>query len=111
MLICKKFWWPVDPIPVCFGEHSKLTEGALYTCEGLHEGGELPDSDTMCPWDGCGHDWYCLVEKTCTHGSFIPYCPNLFRPLNDGDTSLVADEYIVGVDAVSEYYSKRFKNV
>lgn len=66
-----------------------LTLGALYTCLEVQSDPEsLP-----CPWDQCGTTGIQLREKYCScYATNWAFCPNLFRPLNDGDTSLVEDE-------------------
>lgn len=83
-----------------------LTVGAIYTCQ------EVLRSRVACPSDGCGHDGIALRERPrglywIGDGGFFErlhritpmFCPNVFRPLDDGDTSLVADEVVE--DAIS----------
>ena len=80
-LICIKWDMPEDADDV-------LTVGALYFCE------EVIDTDPyICPWDGCGTIGIGLKGKACSCcNKHYPYCVSLFRPLNDGDTSLVETE-------------------
>lgn len=86
MVQCVKWYWPLDGKPGL--ECAALTEGALYFCEKLGD-----DVIMSCPWDQCGHTYVLLRDRFCQcFNSEIAYCPNLFRPLNDGDTSLVDDE-------------------
>lgn len=85
-LVCIKW---VRPEGATLGDAcSKLTVDAIYICKEVgHE------SVGTCPWDDCGKTWYSLEGKYCgCHNMDLPYCPNLFRPLNDGDTSLVDAE-------------------
>lgn len=69
-----------------------LTVKAMYTVRMI-----FTHNHGHCPWDNCGHTGLFIEEKG-FEGSkpgkvaYICYCPNLFRPLNDGDTSLVKDE-------------------
>jgi hypothetical protein len=59
-----------------------LTEGALYfVAKVLVEG-----ANPLCPRDGCGHTFLEINARPNTG-----YCPNRFRPLNDGSTDLVDD--------------------
>lgn len=69
----------------------KLTNGALYFCEELYTE-DAHRSETCCPWDSCGKIGIRLKDIRTKAGGRPPYCPNLFRPLNDGDTSLVKNE-------------------
>lgn len=70
----------------------KLTKHAIYVCEKIVRS----SSGTICPWDGCSEKGIILEGKqgTLRFGFKVRplYCPSLFRPLNDGDTSLVKDE-------------------
>lgn len=84
-LICVKFSWPFGH-PPCDETRLDLDPGAMYFCEAVVEG-----DDMECPWDGCGRTGYAIQGKRCSCWSYI-YCPNLFRPLNDGDTSLVNEK-------------------
>lgn len=113
IVVCVKWRWPngMDEIPASFA-HGALTEQAFYFCERLEETQDIGFSQT-CPWDGCGTVWLGLRDKLCgCCGTHIPYCPNLFRPLNDGDTSLVKNEkendllVSVGAQAVNNLAKK-----
>jgi hypothetical protein len=66
-------------------EKSNLTVGAIYRCSEILDAGGL--SRMQCPWDECGTRGVQLEGR-----SIFCYCPNLFKPLNDGDTSLVENE-------------------
>jgi hypothetical protein len=68
---------------------SPLTVGAIYQVVKVHE--QYSDR-AQCPWDKCGTVGYWLRDKKSFTGRWVKYCPNLFRPLNDGDTSLVENE-------------------
>lgn len=70
---------------------NKLTLQALYFCREVtqHKYNEL------CTTDACGTVGLRLKNRKGM------YCPNLFRPLNDGDTSLVQDE-IEAPDGITE---------
>lgn len=89
MLVCVKFSRPFegDNGPTC----GDLTVGAIYRCRKVHT---VQDIDVYpCPWDGCGAEAFLLEDRFCDcFNMWLPYCPNLFRPLNDGDTSLVEKE-------------------
>lgn len=76
------------------------TVGSFYLCE------RVVDSIFLCPEDGCGHEGLVLKDKSrfkCIDGCGTMhtalYCPNLFRPVDDGDTSLVRDEEIPPIHA------------
>lgn len=58
----------------------RLTEGAMYFVDQIVSAGR-----GSCSRDGCG-DAYVVPR-----GQKIGYCPNRFRPLNDGSTDLVDD--------------------
>lgn len=63
-----------------------LTEGALYTCDGVEPlPYNAPVECTAC--HGTGKALYYIRNR-----GPQPYCEKLFRPLNDGDTSLVETE-------------------
>lgn len=65
-----------------------LVVGGLYFCEEIGKA-----RFTLCPWDGCGKTWISLRgKKLLSIDRHLWYCPNLFKPLNDGDISLVKDE-------------------
>jgi hypothetical protein len=80
ILVATKWYEPPNR-PWWWNTLHPLTVGALYTCNEVHTDAGL----SPCPWDGCGQVGYKLREIT------RKYCPNLFHPLNDGDTSLVKD--------------------
>lgn len=64
------------------GSH-RVTEGALYTCETL----EVVEAHARY----CGHIG-CTGVMVLLKGKPHPFCECCFRPLDDGDTSLVVDE-------------------
>lgn len=98
-LICVNFYWPLGlDTPSCFNNVS-LTVKALYFCEWV--GADEPDG-SWCPWDDCqGHMIY-IKGKTCDHGNFIPYCPNLFRPFNEGNEALTRKGFFEDVKKILE---------
>lgn len=59
------------------------TEGSIYMCEGVHDGGP---HRIWCETDGCDGFVVLLKGKTCC------YCACCFKPLDDGDQSLVQGE-------------------
>lgn len=68
----------------CFCGCSSVTEQAIYTCEEI-------DLDVL------GHTLFCTIEGCVMVTIFIVgkehgFCANRFKPLNDGDTSLVEEE-------------------
>ena len=67
-----------------------IYEGSMYTCEKLtsvYRG----QTSTHCGF--CGSEHLFVVLRG--HNKGYPWCPTRFRPLNDGDTSLVKDEEII----------------
>lgn len=70
---------------------ANLTLGAMYHCDEV-----IPpeDVETYCP-DCSTPDCVPITLKEkrrrTIRGQFVVYCTTLFRPLNDGDTSLVED--------------------
>ena len=79
-------WKPLSGSQIDCGD---LTVGSIYRCNHVSED---PYGD-RCPWDDCGTVGVALVDRFCNClGSYLLYCPNFFRPLNDGDTSLVETE-------------------
>lgn len=84
---------PLICIAGCVWESGKLTEGALYFCKEIvawNDESRMPPGVTRSYNCGfctkTGHDF--IVVKDQPNGEF---CPARFRPLNDGDTSLVED--------------------
>lgn len=70
----------------------RLTVGALYCVEAIRPWGD------RCPVDDC-HEGFVLKGRAMRGISMrgigpviLGYCPSQFRPLNDGDTSLVENE-------------------
>lgn len=62
----------------------RASEGSIYMCEGLNMGG--PAHEAFCSTIGCDGAVILLKDKSCC------YCACCFKPLDDGDTSLVQDE-------------------
>lgn len=62
-----------------FGLSPPLTLNALYFVQEV-----LREYTPICPRDNCGHTFFLLHGRPHTG-----YCPNRFRPLNDGSTDLV----------------------
>lgn len=91
-LICVK-WYEYPDMRIDDRTHI-LTEGALYICEFVAD----TPYDDMCPWDNCGITGIGVVGKGLRGNHNWAYCPNLFRPLNDGDTSLVDAEKEKNID-------------
>lgn len=65
-----------------------ITIGALYTVDRL--GHSM--TGRVCPVDGCSEVGLILKDKPLWYGRGMMYCSNQFKPLNDGDTSLVDAE-------------------
>lgn len=70
----------------------RVTEGSLYLCEAVEQ-----HPYQACPVDGCGFVGYLLQGKKydCGYCSLTHepmFCPHLFAPMDDGDTSLVESE-------------------
>lgn len=61
-----------------------LTEGAIYFVERIID---IPFAARTCARDGCGGSYVVLSRPE----GLLAYCPNRFRPLNDGGTDLVDD--------------------
>ena len=81
-----------DGAPVIASRY-RLTKGAIYVCEAV-ERCLLP-----CPWDQCGYIGVRVKGKG--DAKKYLYCPNFFRPLNDGDTSLVEHEKYENKEIIS----------
>lgn len=85
-----------------------LTKGALYCVEVIRPWAN------GCPLDGCNEGFVLKgrSERYVTPFGNMPfgYCPSQFRPLNDGDTSLVTEEIEDGAagdgDALQTYRIK-----
>ncbi len=81
---------PNNPLSRCV----PIYVGSIYFCEAVHS---FPTRSALqgymecCPHDGCDT---VITLKGHIHplGGRCGYCPNKFRPLNDGDTSLVDAE-------------------
>lgn len=65
-------------------EPERLTKGALYVCEYI-EGNEIGNWEWE--WDGCN-----CTSCIAVIGKEMEYCLCHFKPLNDGETSLVENE-------------------
>lgn len=59
----------------------RASEGAVYMCESVADGGPLHSA--CCCTTGCDGFVLLLAGKSCC------YCACCFKPLDDGDTSLV----------------------
>lgn len=73
------------------GHEVALTEGALYACSEVRPAEQtLPSTKEFLYCSFCNaikeHDFLRV------RGQVVWYCPQRFRPLNDGDTSLVENE-------------------
>lgn len=89
VLICLVSRHPTD-MPKAF----HIFKGAIYICAEVIPGDECEEP---CNYDGCTGPGITLKDKPVEFeedGELWQYfyCPNLFRPLNDGDTSLVENE-------------------
>jgi hypothetical protein len=77
-----------------------LTQDALYTCEEIH-GGEMDQQCEVCDGPVCVGRVH-LVGKYFHHFLYgwgpLCYCVMRFKPLNDGDTSLMDDEEPLGYE-------------
>lgn len=62
----------------------RANKGAIYMCEEIGEGGFF--HRITCATEGCDGFVLTLKGKTCC------YCTCCFKPLDDGDRSLVQDE-------------------
>lgn len=71
------------------------TEGSLYRCETVMYGGFL-HRRFLCDTDGCDGFLVFLQEKD--HG----LCACCFRPLDDGDTSLIEGERTMSYDEIKK---------
>lgn len=89
---------------ICIREHPQVPDGlrktvnALYFCETLG----VSDDGQICPYDGCGPIGIGLKGFRTYFGMSIFHCPNDFKPLNDGDTSLVDDEVDAPTDVLED---------